>query len=56
MIRPVFLVSSVGQRRLRRVNVRVSASTIEAATGLNSSQVAGLDPDDRLAIERAMRQ
>jgi len=56
VIRPVFLVSSVGERRLRQVNVRVGASTIEAATGLNSSQVAGLDPDDRLAIERAMRQ
>lgn len=55
MIRPVLLASPGAQRRIRQVDVRVGAPSIEAATQLTTDEIAALDADDRLAIERAMR-
>lgn len=53
MRRLVLLQCRLGH--IHRVHVCVGAPTIEAATGLNASQVAKLFHDDRAAIEKAMR-
>ena len=52
MTRIVLLESRLGDK----VHVRAGASTIEAATGLTSDQIAALTDDDCDAILRAMRR